>query len=560
MDYKIGATVAVVVLVTDDATGQPIAADDPPTFNVYSGGVEILADQPTTARTGEAGYYDGDFDASLANDFAVGMEFDVIGYCEVSAVPKKGSVKTGRVVAALAEDNYSRIGANGAGLTTLATAAELAKVPKSDSNVTWNATALGSITTAATAATPAAASVTAPVTVGTNNDKTGYELTSGERSSIGTAVWATGTRTLSSFGTLVADVWSYATRILTAGTNIVLAKGTGVTGFNDPTADEIAVEVESHLLDEGDSQMLINAIVGAIGNTNIDQAVLVAAIRADLERSGGNLNTVLAKLGTPSNLGSGATLADNLVDIESQTDDIGAAGAGLTALGDTRLANLNATVGSRAVAGDAMTLTSGERSAIGAAVWSVLSATVTTVNSIGKRLLDFVTTLVYTAPPAAAPSASDNATAVWSAAARTLTDKDGFSLTSAYDAAKTAAQEGDAMTLAASEDVYPAILKLVVDGANDADEYTVQWFKNTTPVSSGITVPTLHVIKRADGTDLIATHTMTQIGSTGAYKYDAVDAERVTAGEDVVAEVRATIDGSVRIWREVLGRDAEVPA
>lgn len=37
------------------------------------------------------------------------------------------------------------IGAAGAGLTALATAAELAKVPKSDSNVTWNATALASI-------------------------------------------------------------------------------------------------------------------------------------------------------------------------------------------------------------------------------------------------------------------------------------------------------------------------------------------------------------------------------------------------------------------------------
>jgi hypothetical protein len=59
------------------------------------------------------------------------------------------------------------------------------------------------------------ASVTAAVTVGTNNDKTGYALTAGERTSIATAVWAS------------------TTRLLTAGTNIVLAKGTGVTGFTD---------------------------------------------------------------------------------------------------------------------------------------------------------------------------------------------------------------------------------------------------------------------------------------------------------------------------------------
>lgn len=39
-----------------------------------------------------------------------------------------------------------------------------------------------------------------------------------------------------------------------------------------------------------------------------------------------------SRLGTPSDLGSGATIAANLADIEAQTDDIGAAGAGLTAI------------------------------------------------------------------------------------------------------------------------------------------------------------------------------------------------------------------------------------
>ena len=60
------------------------------------------------------------------------------------------------------------------------------------------------------------------VTVGTNLDKTGYALTTSERSSIATAVWSATTRTLSSFGSLVADmaagVWGAMTRTLTAGT------------------------------------------------------------------------------------------------------------------------------------------------------------------------------------------------------------------------------------------------------------------------------------------------------------------------------------------------------
>src|SRR3990172_11313815 len=44
------------------------------------------------------------------------------------------------------------------------------------------------------------------------------------------------------------------------------------------------------------------------------------------------VDTINANIGTPSNLGSGATIAANFVDIEGQTDDIGAAGAGLTAV------------------------------------------------------------------------------------------------------------------------------------------------------------------------------------------------------------------------------------
>jgi hypothetical protein len=78
-----------------------------------------------------------------------------------------------------------------------------------------------------------------------------------------------------------------------------------------------AVVVESHLLDEGDSQMLINAIVGAIGNTNIDQAILIAAIRADLERSGGNLNTLIARIA-----GTIRTAADDVTAETAQTADV----------------------------------------------------------------------------------------------------------------------------------------------------------------------------------------------------------------------------------------------
>src|SRR6185503_5374649 len=44
-------------------------------------------------------------------------------------------------------------------------------------------------------------------------------------------------------------VWSVATRLLSAGTNIVLAKGTGITGFNDLSADAVNAEVDTALAD-----------------------------------------------------------------------------------------------------------------------------------------------------------------------------------------------------------------------------------------------------------------------------------------------------------------------
>lgn len=88
-----------------------------------------------------------------------------------------------------------------------------------------------------------------------------------------------------------------------------------------------------------DSISSVAIAANAIGSSELASAA-IAAIQAGLATSAGiatlatsaNLATALTRLGTPSDLGSGATVAGNLVDIEAQTDDIGAAGAGLTAL------------------------------------------------------------------------------------------------------------------------------------------------------------------------------------------------------------------------------------
>lgn len=83
-----------------------------------------------------------------------------------------------------------------------------------------------------------------------------------------------------------------------------------------------------------------------------------ASIAADLLTIDNLVDDLESRLGTPSDLGGGATIAANLADIEAQTDDIGAAGAGLTAITNRLPASLvsgriDASVG--AVAADAIT-------------------------------------------------------------------------------------------------------------------------------------------------------------------------------------------------------------
>lgn len=93
-------------------------------------------------------------------------------------------------------------------------------------------------------------------------------LTSGERTTLAGVIWdrlTSAITTVGSIGKLIkddldatvssrsshsaADVWAVATRLLTAGTNIVLAKGVGVTGFNDLSAAAVNSEVDTALAD-----------------------------------------------------------------------------------------------------------------------------------------------------------------------------------------------------------------------------------------------------------------------------------------------------------------------
>ena len=79
---------------------------------------------------------------------------------------------------------------------------------------------------------------------------------------------------------------------LDASVSSRLASASYTAPTTPPTAAQIATAVEGSLLNEADGQAVLNALVSAIGNQNLSEVSLVAAVRADLERTGGKLDSI----------------------------------------------------------------------------------------------------------------------------------------------------------------------------------------------------------------------------------------------------------------------------
>lgn len=242
--------------------------------------------------------------------------------------------------------------------------------------------------------------------------------------------------------------------------------------------------------------------------------------------------------------------------IKGFVDDIGVAGAGLTALGDTRLANLDATISSRGtstltqtqVTGGAYTVQSSS-CVLGDARIANLDAAVTT------RMATYVQPTGFLA--ATFPGTVASTTNITAGTITTTTNLTNLPAVTANWLTAAGIADGaiDAAALSSDLDVYHADVQFTRDQTNTQDEYTVTWFSNgvrQTTVTSG----TIQVIKRTDGTDLIASTAMTQIGSSGSWKYDATGAARLTVGEAALCVVTATISAGVRTFSRLVGRDS----
>lgn len=117
------------------------------------------------------------------------------------------------------------------------------------------------------------------------------------------------------------------------------------------------------------------------------------------------------------------------------------------------------------------------------------------------------------------------------------------------------AAPGDAMTLTSAYNLPFAHLRLDLDGTANQDEYTASFSLNGV-YQSTVASATIRVVKRSDGTNLVATTAMTEIGSSGSYKYDASGGERMTVGDAVLVFTTFTVGVTTYVCTPIpFGRD-----
>ena len=118
----------------------------------------------------------------------------------------------------------------------------------------------------------------------------------------------------------------------------------------------------------------------------------------------------------------------------------------------------------------------------------------------------------------------------------------------------------DALYAASSTvDAYQAKVWLVDDDSGSNDRYLVAFFKNSQPITAGVTVPDLWVHTMAGSTaDLVGTtgspQALTEAGSTETWFHNEGSA-RIASGTAYMARVQFTADGAVRTWLQPVGRD-----
>jgi len=282
------------------------------------------------------------------------------------------------------------------------------------------------------------------VTAGTVSDKTGYSLATAPPTAaqISTQVWSEalpGAFTSGQAGFKLdagtaTNVWGAGTRTLTAGTNISLAKGTGITGFNDITSQSV-----------WDVATTAVTAVGSIGvqlKTNVDVATStrMATFTYTTPPTAAAIATQVWSEALPGTYTSGQA-GFKLNAAGSAADPWSTALPGSYSAGSA--GNIIGNMVASTWSAGTRTLTAGTNIVLAKntgitgfnditaqSVWDVLASSVSLTNSIGLQLKTNIDTTVssrlsaagYTAPL----SASATASSVWDALLASYTTANTF--------------------------------------------------------------------------------------------------------------------------------------
>ncbi len=271
-------------------------------------------------------------------------------------------------------------------------------------------------------------------------------------SSIASAVWNSGTRTLSSLGSVVSDIWNFTGRTLTDYGSSTVASTTAyevwnraVAGFASPGTfgKLLADNIDAQISSRGTSSLTADEVWNATTRTltNYSTTSIASAIWSNATRrltdstlsSGGSLVTntdltsslQIATSGIFAEILANRNLINGLNDI-SATDIWTHASRSLTDYGSsTNAASLASTTAYE--------------------VWNRAAAQLTTSGSIGKRLADNIDAQISSRSTSTLTAAD-----VWSVTSRTLTDYSTSSIVSAVwgNSARTLTQYGNDITAA----------------------------------------------------------------------------------------------------------------
>jgi hypothetical protein len=209
---------------------------------------------------------------------------------------------------------------------------------------------------------------------------------------------ADGALTAAKFASGAFDaVWSVASRLLTAGTNIVLAKGTGVTGFNDLSAAQVNSEVDAALVDVRLDELLA-------ADSDIDGAApptVGSVFHELLSKTAGSFtyDQTTDSLEAIRDRGDAAWITATGFSTLTQADIRTALGMSSANL-DTQLGNILSAIPSAAT--------------IATTVWDKATSALSTAGSIGKLLVDNINATISS-------RSSHSAADVWAVATRLLT-------------------------------------------------------------------------------------------------------------------------------------------